>query len=75
MQLRAYLDASGISYEDFATEIAVSPEAVRLWVTGARRPRAAHLSAIRRATEDAVQPNDFFDGTEAPEPAETGEAA
>jgi DNA-binding transcriptional regulator YiaG len=60
MQLKQFLDANKLKYGDFAKLIDVSPEAVRLWVSGERVPSRRRMETIREVTKGAVQPNDFY---------------
>lgn len=74
MKLAAYLREKGISTTDFAVEIGVSGEAVRLYALGRRMPRREQMAAIVKATGGKVMPNDFAEAATA-EPAHGGEAA
>lgn len=65
MTLSEFLSSSRLSHADFAGQIGVSKEAVRLWVTGARTPRPAAMSQITKATKGSVTANDFVPADEA----------
>ena len=56
-----YLEQQKLTYSAFARKIGVSPQAVRRYVTGERRPSADIMTAIAQATDGEVRPNDFFD--------------
>lgn len=62
MRLADYLAENSISPRVFAAQVGVSGEAIRLYLKGARRPRAETINAIRAVTGGAVTANDFFDG-------------
>lgn len=66
MKLADYLKEHEISAREFAPKVGVSPEAIRLYLTGQRRPRADVIQAIAAETNGAVSANDFF----AAEPAQ-----
>lgn len=50
---------SGRSTTEFAREIGVSPESVRLWMRG-RVPRPKMMARIAKATNGQVTPADFY---------------
>jgi transcriptional regulator with XRE-family HTH domain len=60
MNLSGYLRQHEIKLADFAGRIGVTATALQRYLDGERRPRAAILERIHRATDGAVQPNDFF---------------
>lgn len=60
MELRAYLRQAGQSRETFASRIKVSTTALYRYLAGERVPHRDVMLRIVRATEGAVQPNDFF---------------
>jgi len=62
MHLSEYLTRKKIRFADFAQQIGVSQEAVRLYVRGKRYPRPGVMEKISAATEGKVRPNDFFPG-------------
>lgn len=64
MTLREYLAAIGQSSSRFAERIDVSPEAVRRYIKGERRPQADILARIRNVTDGAVRAADFFGESE-----------
>jgi transcriptional regulator with XRE-family HTH domain len=67
MDLKAYLDARGLSDTQFAVEIGVSLEAVRRYRQGARFPKPSVMRRIMEVTKGAVTPNDFLPIREAAE--------
>lgn len=60
MKLSEYLSEKGIPHREFAEQIGVSAEAVRLYLLGERTPRRAVIQAIVASTDGRVTPNDFF---------------
>lgn len=60
MKLVDYLERADITPQEFAAQIGVSAEAVRLYIRGERRPRSQILQAIQSKTDGAVTPNDFY---------------
>lgn len=60
MDLRAYLDTSGLDEAAFAAQLEVTKEAVRLWLTGERTPRPRMMRRIAEKTDGRVTPNDFI---------------
>lgn len=62
--LNAYLVKNRIHPADFAKEIGVTREGLRLWLTGGRTPRQTQMKKIIEATGGVVTPNDFL----SPEP-------
>ena len=68
MQLSDYLAAQGETVTAFAARIDRSPSTVSRLMRGLTDPNGETLRRVREATDGAVQPNDFFDGAEAPEP-------
>ena len=69
MQLGQYLKEEGLTVATFARDIGISAEAVRLYVTGQRRPRAAVIDRIRDKTHGKVRAGDFFGESEDEEAA------
>lgn len=63
MTLTEYMTANGLTRADVAAALNVTPEAVRLWMIGARMPSRDTLAAIAEFSQSQVMPNDFvFDG-------------
>jgi transcriptional regulator with XRE-family HTH domain len=60
MKLADYLTDKGIAPSEFAASVGVTPEAIRLYIKGDRRPRAATMQEIHHATGGMVTANDFF---------------
>lgn len=60
MKLADYLARKKLTRAEFAEIIGVTPEAVRLYLKGARRPRIATMQEIHAATKGRVTANDFF---------------
>jgi transcriptional regulator with XRE-family HTH domain len=60
MNLARYLAQHNERLADFAGRIGVTTTAMQRYLDGERRPKAAILERIHRATGGAVQPNDFF---------------
>lgn len=60
MTLDQYLTQVGMSNPVFAGQLDVTPECVRAWRRGIRRPRREHLQRINEITLGAVTPDDFF---------------
>lgn len=60
MKLSEYLAANRLDPKDFAPQVGVTTEAVRLWVDGKRRPREKQMTKIAEVTKGLVQPNDFY---------------
>lgn len=61
MQLSQWLAENEITSAEFADNIGVTSEAVRLYLRGARFPRRGVLADISDATKGAVTANDFAD--------------
>lgn len=61
MDLRQYLDESGLSATEFAGRIGVTPMAVSRYLGRERVPRAGVLARIIAETNGKVTANDFFD--------------
>lgn len=61
MRLATYLDSQEFSIRQFADLIGVTPEAVRLYVTGKRTPRGPTMRRIMNATRGEVTANDFVE--------------
>jgi len=59
MKLTDYLDANSVSRIDFAKQVGVTVEAVRLWERGERFPRRATMKAIIDLTGGNVGWEDF----------------
>lgn len=64
MKLSQFLHDHGVTTREFAAQLGASPESVRLYVTGKRRPRVDVLAKIRQLTNDAVRASDFFEAEE-----------
>lgn len=60
MKLQTYLDKSGTTRANFAQQIGVTSEAVRLWIRGQRMPDRESMGKIQGATKGLVTPNDFY---------------
>lgn len=64
MKLADYLTQNDLTRHDFAKQIDVSHETVRLWLVGAKgkpvMPQGDHLVAVIRATSGQVTANDFL---------------
>lgn len=60
MNLRLFLDETKITPAAFARSIYVSAQTVHRYLDGIRIPRPEILERITKATNGAVQPNDFF---------------
>ena len=66
MTLREYLKTNGIQQEKFieqvhaATGRRISQGGLSKYVMGWRIPRKEEMLAIHKATDGAVQPNDFY---------------
>ena len=62
MQLKAYLDDEGVTYDDFARRIGVAnASVVHRYAVKGRIPRSRTImAAIIRETGGMVQPSDFF---------------
>lgn len=60
MKLAAYLTKHQERPSAFAARVGVTPEAIRLYIKGARRPRADIIAKIAGATGRSVTANDFF---------------
>ena len=60
MKLDQYIELSG-DVAQFAMSCGVTPDAVRLWLSGKRVPRPEYMQRIIGATKGAVTPNDFHD--------------
>lgn len=60
MQLRDYLAANGGAIE-MARKLGVTPEAVRLWASGARIPKPKHMTKIDAVTGGQVTYRDFYE--------------
>lgn len=63
MTLSEYL--ADKSRPEFAKQIGVTAEAVRLWEIGRRMPRRAVMARIAEITGGAVTPADFYAAPEA----------
>lgn len=59
MQLQAWLERQTISPAEFARSMNVARATVSRWLSGERRPRAAWLRAINKATAGKVRPEDW----------------
>lgn len=76
MKLDAFLRERELTEDEFAELIGVSQQAVNRYRRGDRRPDWDVLQKIVKATDGAVQPNDFFNeikdvgGPRHPEPVE-----
>ena len=60
MTLAAYIAKHGLSRKSVADVLGVSPEAVRLWLSGDRMPSPDKLRRISEWTKGEVTPNDFI---------------
>jgi transcriptional regulator with XRE-family HTH domain len=60
MKLSDYLTAKSITRFDFAQMIDRSPEAVRRYMKGERKPEPETMLRIAEITEGEVTANDFF---------------
>ncbi|WP_330703565.1 helix-turn-helix transcriptional regulator [Novosphingobium resinovorum] len=61
MQLKAYLVAADVTYDDFAKRIGASNAGViAKYAAGKRVPHPKFMAAIVRETGGKVQPNDFY---------------
>jgi transcriptional regulator with XRE-family HTH domain len=60
MKLGDYLSAKSIRRADFAQMIGRSPEAVRRYMKGERKPEEDTMRRIAEITEGEVTANDFF---------------
>ena len=60
MKLDDYLKRHKKTQAEFAEQVGVTAEAVRLWITGGRSPSSTTMRSIIDATDGKVQPNDFF---------------
>lgn len=60
MTLGEWLEDTGKTIPQFATEIGRTPEAVRRYVSGARIPDRDTMPLIATATGGKVTANDFF---------------
>lgn len=71
MHLHEYLSSENISAKEFADRLGVTPEAVRMWLKGLRRPSNPQYDVILQKTDGKVTPNDFQPATAPPpDPAE-----
>ena len=61
MRLADYLRREGLTASAFARRIGRSEATVSRILRGINRPDWSTLEAIRKATDGAVTPNDFFD--------------
>lgn len=59
MTLRQYLALTGMTQQQFASQIGASQSAISRYVVGLRVPRLKHLLRIIEATDGAVTPTDF----------------
>lgn len=59
MKLTEYLDTNSVSRTDFAKQVGVTVEAVRLWERGERFPRPGAMKAIINLTGGNVGWEDF----------------
>ncbi len=60
MLLETFLKENEMSAADFAQEIGVSAEAIRLYLAGKRIPSKNTMRRIMDSTGGEVQPNDFY---------------
>lgn len=60
MNLADYLAAHDVSAAAFARRIGKTRAAVSTWLGGIRVPNKTTMSAIVKATDGKVRPNDFF---------------
>ena len=61
MQLSQFLTENEITAAEFAENIGLTSEAVRLYLRGDRFPRRWALERIGKATKGAVTANDFME--------------
>lgn len=59
MKLNDYLGWKSLTHSEFAEIVGSSQQAVTLWATGQRIPTRDFMAAIKKATNEAVAPNDF----------------
>lgn len=62
MRLEDYMAITGRKVRDLASELGVTPNAVRRWVDRTRTPSPDQMRAIFLATKGAVRPDDFVLG-------------
>lgn len=62
MTLKEYMRINGLTQYRLAKDLDVSPNSVKNWLTGRTIPNKKLLDRIMKATDSAVQPNDFFEG-------------
>lgn len=60
MKLNDYLKKHKIRRADFAADLNVTPEAVRLWTLDRRMPKPDMMRLIGKATKGKVTPMDFY---------------
>jgi predicted transcriptional regulator len=60
MTLASYLSKTKVNYSEFARQIGVSAEAVRRYSLGMSTPTHKVMTRIVMATNNRVNPNDFF---------------
>lgn len=60
MKLDLYLSSTKTTKKALAAALGVTEEAVRLWVTGQRKPRQEQLDALVEHTDGKVTANDFW---------------
>jgi DNA-binding transcriptional regulator YdaS (Cro superfamily) len=59
MTLFEFMTLNARDRQWLATELSVSPEAVRLWLGGERTPSPEMMRRIAKLTKGKVTPNDF----------------
>ncbi|MDE1914708.1 MAG: helix-turn-helix transcriptional regulator [Sphingomonadales bacterium] len=60
MNLKEWMDLSGVTIADLATRLGCKPETVRRYTTGERIPDRIMMPRIAEETGMAVTANDFF---------------
>ena len=59
MQLREYLNTSGLKVSALAATLGVAETTVYRWMSGRRRPSFDQMRAVCAVSLGAVTPNDF----------------
>ena len=60
MQLREYIDKNRVALGPFAARIGVAYYTLQRYLSGSRFPGRREIMEIHKATNGAVQPNDFY---------------
>lgn len=63
MTLDKFLQKNRLSNADFARNIGTTPNAIRHYRKGRRKPRSDVMERIIKETKGKVTPNDFYIGT------------